>query len=189
MDIDIDLATTFDPKKLFKDKITFASIVEKGELRKHQVGVYFQQIPKDQDSELSAIPYNKSEEFGYLKIDFLHLHLLNYFESKEEIRELLNIEPDWSMLENKYIVDKLFHLANHFDVVSQVKPKSIEDLSDVLALIRPNKIKLLHKYLKNREKIRPELHTKRDKSDLRRSHSIPYAMLIVLHMHILKHEK
>lgn len=186
MDIDIDLASTFDPKDLFKDKVTHASMVEDGELKKHLVGVHFQNVPKDADSGLAAIPYNKIEDLGYFKIDLLPLTLLNNFENKDEIRYLLNIEPDWSMLEDESVVKQLFHIKNHFDLVYQVRPKCIEDLSDVLALIRPSKAPLLNKYLRNREAVRPELHTKREKGDLRRSHSIPYAMLIVLHMHLLK---
>lgn len=185
MDIDIDTAS-LNVKEIFKDRITFASIVENGEIKKHNVGIYFQNIPKDKVTDLAAIPYNKAEEFGYLKIDILNLNLLSQFKSKNEIRKLLKIEPDWKMLEDETVVKQLFHLHKHFDIVYQVKPKSISDLSDVLALIRPGKIKLLSKYLINPDSVREELHTKRDKSDLRRSHSLPYAMLIVLNLHLIK---
>lgn len=187
MDIDIDLAKKkIEKLKLFNNQITHASTIEDGELKKHNVGVYFQQVPKDKETGLCAIPYNKTEELGYLKIDMLPLQLLNNFKSKDELKQLLKIEPDWSMLEDETFVKQLFHLHEHFDIVFQVKPKSIQDLSDVLALIRPGKRLLLDKYLRNPDKVRPELHTKREKSDLRRSHSVPYAMLIVLHMHLLK---
>lgn len=197
MDIDLDFADSAHVKTVFKDKITLASRVENNELRQHPVGVYFQNIPRDTETGFAAIPCiisgeeprrDRAQELGYFKIDLLHVDLLKHFKSKEEIRKLLKIEPDWSMLEDETIVKQLFHIRNQFDVVFQVKPKSIDDLSDVLALIRPGKIKLLDKYLKNRDAIRLELYTKRQGSDLRKSHTIPYAMLIMLHMHILKRE-
>ena len=189
MDIDIDLSKKkLEKLNLFNNQLTHASMVEDGELKKHLVAVYFQQIPKDKETGLSAIPYTNTEDLGYLKIDMLNVALLDNFKSKDEMKRLLKIEPDWSMLEDEEIVKRLFHIRQHFDIVFQVKPKSIQDLSDVLALIRPNKRALLDKYLQNPAKIRPELHTKREKSDLRRSHSVPYAMLVVLHMHLLKRE-
>jgi hypothetical protein len=185
MDIDIDLKTDFDPKKVFPE-VTNASMVENGELKKHLVGVYFQNIPVDPVTELAAIPYDRAEDFGFMKIDFLHLSVLDIFESKQEIRTLLKKAPDWSMLENREIVEKLFHISKHFDVIDRIKPTSVEELADVLALIRPGKTKLIHKYKTNKQEVRKELYTKRQNSDLRKAHAVPYALLIVLQMHLIK---
>ena len=80
----------------------------------------------------------------------------------------------------------MFHIGNHFDIVNKVKPKSVIELSDILALIRPGKKKLLDSYLESPEAVRPELFTKRINSDMRRSHTIPYALLIVLQLHLVK---
>ena len=101
MDIDIDLRPDFDPDKFFN--VTHASMEEDGKLRKHQAGVYFQGIPIDADTSLSAIPYKQSEDMGYTKIDLLHLSLLKDFDSKEQMRELIDREPDWSLLNNEKI--------------------------------------------------------------------------------------
>lgn len=184
MDIDIDLKTNFDPNEIFD--IVNASMEENGTLRKHPAGVYFQKVPVDVETGLSAIPYKHTEDMGFLKIDFLHLSLLDDFKNKKQIRELVNREPDWSLLESEDIVKQLFHIGNHFDVVSQVKPQSVLELSDILALIRPGKRDLLELYLDDPVSIRPELYTKRINSDMRKSHTIPYALLIVLQLHLIK---
>jgi len=149
MDIDIDLQTDFDPTKYFTNAIR-ASLVKDGELTKHSAGIYFQPIPVDKVTGLAAIPYEQAEQVGYFKFDFLHLSTLNYFETKEQIRTLIKIPPDWTLLENKDNVSKLFQISKHFDLISQVKPRSVQDMADCIALIRPGKRKLLHAYLKNR---------------------------------------
>lgn len=187
MDIDIDLPTNFDPLKYFNSAIQ-ASMVKDNELIKHPCGVYFQNIPKDSITSLSAIPYEPAEELGYFKIDFLHLSVLDYFENKQQIRTLIQKEPDWELLENENVVSKLFQIHNHFKVVNQIKPKNIQELSDTIAIIRPNKRNLLGKYLKNKEKIRPLLYrqSNEDKSSFKKSHSISYAITIVLQLHLIK---
>lgn len=186
MDIDIDVKTSFTPKELFDNTITHASIVENGKLKKHIVGNYFQNVPTDPITGLAAIPYDKAEQFGFIKIDILHLSVLDIFESKKEIKALLKKEPDWSLLLNKDVVSKLFHLSNHYDILKQIKPTCVLELADTLALIRPNKLCLIDKYIKDRDNVRKQLYTKTDKSDLRKSHAIPYALLIVLQLHLIQ---
>lgn len=185
MDIDIDLSPDFQSKELFPQAVC-ASRVEENKLKKHPVGLYFQSVPVDAVTGLCAIPYDDAEEFGYYKIDMLHVNVLKHFNSKEEMRQLQKKEPNWKLLEDEKVVEKLFHLGKHYDVVSKVKPKTVQELADVFALIRPNKVKLLDKYLKNPEKIRVELFTKRDATDMRKAHAIPYALLIVLQLHLIE---
>lgn len=184
MDIDIDLRSDFKLEKVFSNAIP-ASTVEKDELKRHIVGAYFQTIPKDPLSGLSAIPYEEAEELGYLKIDFLNLSLLQHFESKEEVQHFARKEPNWKLLDNEEFVEKLFHISKHYEMVNKVKPKSILELADILALIRPGKTILLDKYLKNKVLTRKELYTKRQVSDLRKSHAIAYAVNIVINMNLL----
>lgn len=186
MDIDIDITPKFKPDSIFK--ITHASIVEQGDLKKHNVGVYFQDIPVDKVTGLAAIPYKEAQDHGFFKIDMLNLNILENFESKDEIRQLLKMEPDWELLNDPTVVDKLFHLSKHYDTIQKIQPRSVSDLADCLAIIRPNKIKLVDKYSKNKKAVIKELYTKRDPSDLRKSHAIPYALLIVLQLHLIKAE-
>lgn len=184
MDIDIDTATDFNPTSLFE--CTKASMVLNGELVKHNAGVYFQNIPEDGITGLSAIPYNSAEGVGYLKIDMLHLSHLNYFNNKDEITALIKKEPNWNILKIEENVKKCFQIGNHFDVVKRVNPQSIQDLADIIALIRPNKIRLLDKYLKDKTRVSKVLYKKTDKSDIRKSHAIPYAMIIVTQLHLIE---
>ncbi len=187
MDIDLDLKTDFDPLEIF-DEAVRASMVKNNDLIKHNVGVYFQSIPVDSLTGLAAIPYKQAEEVGYFKVDFLHLSLLDVFDSKEEIRELLKLEPDWSLLMRPDVVSKLFQISKQYDLVSKLVPKSVQELADVLAIMRPGKRQLVDAYLKDKEKIRPLLYKQHDddKTSFRQSHSIAYALNIVLQLHLVK---
>ena len=185
MDIDIDIAPDVDIETLFRRAVR-ASRVEENELKEHSVGVYFQDIPQDPVTELAAIPFNKAEEFGYYKIDMLPLNILQHFDSKAEMLRLQEQEPDWSLLEDEEVVKSLFHLGKHYDVVKRVKPRSVQQLADVFALIRPNKRPLLNTYIKDPDKYRVELFTKREAQDMRKAHAIPYALMIVLQLHLIK---
>jgi len=180
MDIDIDVLPTFKPTDHFN--IVPASMVQNQELKQHIVGVYFQHIPIDSITKLSAIPYKEAEQFGYNKIDFLHLTLLKYFDSKEDIKILLKCSPDWSMLQDQTIVNKLFHIHNHFETVRLIKPLNTQELADVIALIRPNKKHLISTYRLNTPVIRKELYRKVEGMYFKKSHSVAYAKNIELQM-------
>ena len=136
MDVDIDFPTDFDPLDYF-DEAVRASMEKKGELVKHNVGVYFQKIPKDKVTGFAAIPYKQAEQIGYFKIDCLHLNLLDFFKSKTEIKTLLAIEPDWMLLESAAVVSKLFQVHNRYELVNKIKPKSVQELADTKAIISP----------------------------------------------------
>lgn len=183
-DVDIDTPTSFRPNKLFP--WTKASIVKNDELQPHPCGFYPQEIPVDSFTKLAAIPYKEAEEIGYTKIDFLHLSVYDYFESREEIDTLLEIEPDWNLLLVPSEQLKLFQLSKHGDILRAVKPKSIEELSDVLALIRPGKRELLKLYLAQRESTRRILYAKDGSGySFKKSHAIAYALVIVLQLHLI----
>jgi DNA polymerase III alpha subunit len=190
MDIDIDLKTDFDPTKIF-DNIVAASMVDKQTetLKKHLVGYYFQNIPKDKLTGLAAIPYTHAEDLGYIKIDFLHLSVLNYFSDKKEIKVLLSKEPDWNLLLQQEVVEKLFQLHRHYDVVYQVKPKNVLEVADTIALIRPGKRKLLPYYIKDKEMVRQFLYIKPEdgKYYFKKSHAVAYALTIKLLLHLIEY--
>lgn len=187
-DIDIDLPTSFDPKKIFP-AWTKASIYDSSTkaLRPHACGFYPQQIAKDPVSNLSAVPYDIAEEFGYVKLDFLHLSIYDKFTSRQEITELLDIDPDWNLLLAPSVVASLFQISKHFEIVSKVKPQTTEDLADVLALIRPGKKSLIGLYLKDKESCRRLLYAKGDDDEFsfKKSHAISYALVIQLQLHLI----
>jgi hypothetical protein len=185
MDIDIDLPTTFQPEDYFE--ITKASMVKDGKLIKHPAGVYFQNIPIDPVTHLSAIPYKQAEEYGFTKIDFLHLAILDDFDSKKDIRALLKIPPDWSLLCDRTNVEKLFQVHKHFGIVNTTKPTSVIALADTIALIRPAKRHLLERYLQNPKDVRCELYSQPTDGRYyyKKSHAVAYAHIIVLQLHLI----
>jgi len=186
MDIDWDFQTTFDINDLFPSAVR-ASIVKDGKLKKHPAGVYFQNMAKDVITGLAAISYKDAEDVGFFKIDFLHLSLLNSFNSKSEIRELLKIEPDWTLLNDESNVEKLFQIRRHFKIISKVKPTSVQELADAISLIRPGKRHLLYPYIKDRNAVRSEIYTPADDGSyiFKKGHAISYALTIVLQLHLI----
>lgn len=185
MDIDIDLATNTDVGKLFPTAIS-ASEIRNGELYPHLVGYYFQNIPVDPDTGISAITYKNGLEHGFFKIDLLHLKLLDRFSSKKELEEYMHREPNWELLQDENIVAQLFHLSKSHELLKKVKPRSVLELADCLALIRPGKALLINSYIKDKEAIRKELYRKEKPSDLRKSHAIPYAYLIIAQLNLIE---
>lgn len=187
MDVDIDFKTDFDPLDYF-DQAVRASRVFNDELVKHPAGAYLQNIPVDQKTGLSAIPFKEAEELEYFKIDFLHLSLLDNFSTKEQIRKLATVEPDWGLLYSAENVQKLFQIHKHYDLIFKVKPTSVQQLADCIALIRPAKRYLLDAYVQEPDLIRPEIYTKPEdaKYHFKKPHAIAYAVTIVLQMHLIK---
>ncbi len=187
-DVDIDLRPGTDILDHFPTAIR-ASRVEKDTLKKHQVGVYLQNIPVDNISGLSAIPYKQAADCGYFKFDFLNLSMLEKFESKQEIRELVKHDPDWRLLEDGDMVKQLSQIHRHFDIVNQIKPTSVQELADTISLIRPAKRYLMRAYIANKELIREEIYKVPDdpkKYYYKRPHALAYALTIVLQLHYLK---
>lgn len=183
MDIDIDVSDNESARKALGG--IRASTVENSELKPHIVGLYFQHAPKDALTGLCAIPYDLAEDYGYKKIDILNLSFLENFDNKEQIRKLLKRKPRWSLLTEDSVIPKLFHLSKHGNVLKAIRPNSVEELADTLALIRPNKKELIPKYIKDKVATREQLYKKVDASDLRKSHAIPYALIIVLQLHLI----
>jgi hypothetical protein len=192
MDIDIDFPVDFQPLDYFSQAVQ-ASRVFKDDLVKHPAGVYLQQIPTDNITGLAAIPYNQAADLGYIKIDFLHLSLLEYFDNKEQIRSLSKIEPDWTLLHNPDNVSKLFQIHRHFNLINKVKPTSVQELADCIALIRPAKRPLVDKYVslkvkEDRELFRSILYAKPSdgKYHFKKPHAVAYSVTIVLQLHLIK---
>jgi len=184
MDIDIDTPTSFNPMNIFP--WVRASMVKDGQLYPHPCGVHPQNIPVDQVTKLCAIPYQSAEQLGFFKIDFLHLSVYDNFKSREEIEQLLEIEPDWQLLVDPKHQKKLFQLSNHGEVLDSIRPKSIEELADVLALIRPGKKQFIKLYKTQREATRRILYSKDETGySFKKSHAIAYAMVIVLQLHLI----
>lgn len=187
MDIDIDLTPTFDPTTLFPEVVVGSNVKNK-QLMKHPCGVYFQNIPIDPITKLAAIPHKEATKLGYFKVDFLSLTLLDKVKSKSEIRELIKQEPNWLLLEDEAVVSNLFQIKHQYEIINKIKPKSVQELADVIAIVRPSKRKYLTQYLHDKEKIRPLLYRLEDddKSSFKRGHAIAYALTIIVELHVIE---
>mgnify|MGYP001240026247 CR=1 FL=1 len=178
-DIDIDVA---DRHKVLENFDSFNASLDG--LKKHNTGVYFTDIPVNPITNTSSIDYKEAEDRGYFKLDILNVGVYENVKNETHLVELVTKEPDWSLLEHKEIVEQLFHIHNHFDIVNTLKPKSVEQLASVLAIIRPAK---RHLAKQNWNEI--EVNVWKKPTDgtyfFKKSHAVGYAMAIVLQLNLL----
>ena len=179
-DIDIDF---FDRNKVLELVPHHVAMrIHKDETVKHNTGVYFTDIPHNPFTNLSTLEYETADERGYFKLDFLNVSMYKDIRDEEHLISLLK-EPDWNLLTYKEIVDQLFHINGHFEIVNKLKPTSIEQLAAVLAIIRPAK-----RYLSDSDwsTINSEVWTKTDEGYFfKKSHAVAYAHAIVVQLNAL----
>ena len=180
MDIDIDFPDRTKALNLFKHVV--ASRIDNGELTKHNTGVYFHAVPVDPEKNISAIPYNSGEPL--FKIDFLNFGIYNGVRDEAHLVELMNREPLWDLLEQDEFTNLLFHVNGHGNILRSMKPKNIEELAAVLAMIRPAKKHLIGKAWSD---VFEEVWKKptTDEYYFKKSHAIAYAHAIVVQMNLI----
>ena len=185
-DVDIDFFDRDGVLKLFKH--TPATIEKDDKVEKHKTGVYFHAVPEHPVTGHASIDYKKAEDRGYFKIDMLNVNIYKHVKSEQELVELMIQEPDWDMLKDATVVEQLFHLNGHFKIVSQLEPRTIEQLAAVLAIIRPAKRHLMYKDWTDIMKdvwVRPS-----DGSYFfKKSHAVAYAQAIVVQMNLITRDK
>lgn len=185
-DIDIDLGDR--DKLLAVIKHIPASMRNVNPNRKHPTGIYITDIPYDPVNDMSSLHYADAEERGYFKLDLLNVHIYNQVKDEEHLIKLM-YEPDWSMLNNRPIVEQLIHLNNSYDLMRRMPEPidSIPRLAMFLAVIRPAKRHLLNKTWKEIN----ETVWDKDPSgySFKRSHAVAYAQLVVVHMNLLKEQQ
>ena len=181
-DVDIDFFDRDGTLKLFKHAP--ASIIKDHAITHHITGVYFHAVPTDPINGNASLDYKKAEDRGYFKIDCLNVNIYKNVKSEEQLVELMIQEPNWDMLNDPKIVENLFHLNGHFNIVSKLKPKSIEQLAAVLAIIRPAKRHLIKQ---NWEEINNHVWKKPtdDSYYFKKSHAIGYALAICVQLNLL----
>ena len=182
-DIDIDLA---DRDKALEGLMHIpASRVEKGVLKKHNVGVYFHSIPQDPLTGYASIEYKEAEDRGYFKLDLLNLNIYKQVRDESHLDRLLAQEPLWEILEERSVVEQLFHIGDHYDVVSRMKPRSIMQLAMVLAMIRPAKRHLIGK---SWEEVKSDIWTTPSDPEsyfFKKAHALSYAHVLVVQMNLM----
>ena len=185
-DVDIDFFDRDGVLKLFKH--TPASMIKNGKTDKHKTGVYFHAVPEHPVTGNSSLDYKKAEDRGYFKIDMLNVNIYKQVKSEQELVELMIQEPDWDMLKDPKTVENLFHLNGHFNIVSKLEPKNIEQLAAVLAIIRPAKRQLMYK---DWQDIMKEVWTRPTDGSyfFKKSHAVAYAQAIVVQMNLIARDK
>jgi hypothetical protein len=130
------------------------------------------------------LPYEQAELENYFKIDFLNVGIYKGVRDEAHLIQLMETEPLWDLLLDNEFIQNLFHVNGHGSILRQSKPKSIEELAAVLAMIRPAK-----RYLIGKEwtTVMTEIWTKPDNDDyyFKKSHAIAYATAIVVQMNLI----
>lgn len=153
-------------------------------IRKHATGIYVTDIPYDAINDMANIDYVIAEKRGYIKLDFLNVHVYDKIRDEMHLIELMR-EPDWSMLKDYDKMKGLIHLQNHYQNIKKMPEPidSITRLAMFLAIIRPGKKHLIG--LPWKEVAETVWDKNIDGYSFKKSHSIAYAQLVVVHMNLL----
>lgn len=181
-DIDIDFG---DREQLLKHiQHIPAAMRNVTPIRKHATGVYVTPIPYDSINDIANIDYTEAEKRGYFKLDLLNVHVYSQVRDELHLVELMD-EPNWNKLNDKDFVEKLIHLGNHYNSIQKMPEpiNSIPRLAMFLAIIRPAKKHLIGK--KFSEIAKTVWDKTEDGYAFKKSHSLAYAMLVVVHMNLL----
>jgi DNA polymerase III alpha subunit len=178
-DIDIDFADRDVVLEKIKHRV---ARLDTG--KKHNTGVYVTECPHNPIDNLSTIDYKTAEDRGYFKLDFLNVSIYKDVKDEAHLKELMEKEPLWELLEQKDFVDLVFHLSGHDSLLKQLKPTSVSQLAATLAIIRPAKRHLANK---DWQTIMNEVWIKPTNGEyyFKKAHAISYAMACVVHMNLL----
>lgn len=188
-DVDLDVKDRDKAVTALRNYVQ-ASQVANGELRPHNTGLYFQQIPTDPVTGLSAFPYKHAEEIGYFKVDVIPNHVYDLVASEDELEELLAAPVDWNWFQDERFFKsedrryQLTHLAGYQHLCEMYPPTSVDDIACLIAIIRPGKKHLVgESWMKIKEEVwvKPE----GDEYFFKKSHSIAFAVLVVLHAQLI----
>lgn len=153
-------------------------------IRRHNTGIHVTEIPYDAINDMANIDYTEAENRGYIKLDFLNVHVYEKVKDENHLIQLMS-EPNWDLLKDATFVEQLIHLGNQYNNLQKMPDPvdSIPRLAMFLAVIRPGKKHLIGKKWDEVAK------TVWDKTDdgysFKRSHACAYAQLVVVHMNLL----
>ena len=181
-DIDIDFA---DRKRVL-DIIEHipAAIKDADTFKKHNTGVYCHKIPCHPLTGTASLDYKSAEDRGYFKIDFLNVGIYKDVRDETHLTQLLEQEPLWDLLEQDEFTNLLFHVNGHGQILRKMKPRSIEELAMVLAMIRPAKRHLIGQ---DWNTVKSEVWVKptNDEYFFKKAHAVAYAAAVVVQMNLI----
>ena len=180
-DIDIDFADRDVVLEKIKHRV---ARLDTG--KKHNTGVYVTECPHNPIDNLSTIDYKTAEDRGYFKLDFLNVSIYKDVKDEAHLKELMEKEPLWELLEQKDFVDLVFHLSGHDSLLKQLKPTSVPQLAATLAIIRPAK---RHLQDKGWQTIMDQVWVKPINDNkayyFKKAHALSYAMVVIVHMNLI----
>ena len=178
-DIDIDFAD----RNLILDKIEHR-VAKLDTGKKHNTGVYVTECPHNPIDNLSTIEHKTAEERGYFKLDFLNVSIYKDVKNEAHLNTLMEKEPLWQLLEHKDFSDQVFHLNGHSELLQQLKPTSVEQLAETLAIIRPAKRHLANETWQT---IFKEVWKKPEDGSyyFKKAHAVAYALSCVVHVNLI----
>jgi hypothetical protein len=180
-DIDIDCA---DRDQLLRViDATPASIRTDYEAKRHNTGVHVTDIPRDYQLDICALDHEVAVNRGYVKLDLLNVNLYKLVRDETHLIELTR-EPDWTLINDRTIMEKMIHINRHYDTMCRMPEpiNSIPRMAMFLAVIRPGKRHLIGKPWSEVAK------TIWDMSDdgymFKKAHAIAYAHVVVMNMNL-----
>lgn len=178
-DIDIDFAN----RDVLLSKLKHR-VAKLDSNKKHNTGIYATEIPHNPVDNLSTIDYKTAEERGYFKLDFLNVSIYKDVKDEAHLQKLMETQPQWDLLEHNDFNNLVFHVAGHGDILRTMKPKTIEQLAAVLAMIRPAKRHLIGQPW---DTVMKEVWTKPSNNEyyFKKAHAISYAMAVVVHINLI----
>ena len=185
-DIDLDFADRSQILSLIKH--VPARLVQDGQVRRHNSGVYVTDIPRDVINQCAAIDYITADDRGYFKIDFLNMTVYQQVRDQVHYDQLLTTEPDWSRLWTDSDWSKqLVHVGNYTELLKKMQPDSITRMAAFISIIRPGKA---HLQGKSWDQVFDSVWDGDNSRGytFKRSHSISYAALVALHMNLLNQD-
>lgn len=183
-DIDIDFADR--EQALSYIQYTPATIVRADGPVKHNTGVYVTDIPVDPSTGTASIDHKLAEDRGYIKLDFLNVGIYSQVRDEQHLTELMTQEPAWDKLYDPDFCSQLIHIGNHYDTLIKM-PEAVNTIGRMamfLAVIRPGKRHLIGQPWREVAKTVWESEAESG-YQFKRSHSVAYAHLVVVHMNLL----
>lgn len=182
-DVDIDVADRSQVLQLL-DYVCAGIRDDQGELRKHNTGIYLQNIPHNPLNNISEVDHKEAATQGYLKIDFLNNSIYQGVRDVAHLNQLLNTEPLWDLLTHPEVVSQLAHVSNYVSLLQQYKPANVEQLAMLLAVIRPAKKHLIGR---SWPEIESEIWQRPENGEYyyKKSHAVAYACSVIVQLNLL----
>jgi hypothetical protein len=184
IDFDVDIDCANRERVLKHMRHIPASVLYNGKLTKHNTGVYFQNIPTDPLCGFAEIDHKNAEKQGYFKVDFLNNYIYKDIKDIAHLDRLVEQEPMWELLEHAEVVEQLYHINRHYDIVKEYRPSSVMELAMILAIIRPAKRHLIGQSF---DKIADTVWQKPagDEYHFKKAHAVAFALAICVQLNLL----